>query len=251
MSSNNSSLESTRAVLAIALWLVQPAHVGAQEITPPAQDCSLAEAKKLMWGDRDEEKRRRGLTGLRCAAEVGDPEAQTYLATLLDAGLGVRQDVVEAASWLGKAATQKYAPAMTKLAFAHLHGLGVPHDRTKGRELLQQAASMGNAQAMANLGAMYGMGDGVAQSDRQAAEWYRKAAERGAPNGQVGLANMYLRGHGVEQSFAACFFYASLAAKQGFPRAPSLAKQCEAPLSTDEKLRVDQDVAKWQPTVGP
>ena len=217
------------------------------EPQPQPAPCDLEGGKKLMWGDKDPEKRQTGLSQIRCSAEAGNLEAQVYLATLLDAGIGMPQDTRQAAQWLERAAEKRYPPAMSRLAFAYLNGVGVQPDRDKARTLLTEAAALGESQAMANLGAMYGRGDGVPQSDRIAAEWYQKAADRGSPNGQLGLANMLMRGHGVSQDYSRCFFYASLAAKTNFPPAVNVAKQCEQRLSTDERARVVEQVQQWKP----
>ena len=215
--------------------------------TPSEPVCDLEQGKKLLWGEKDSDRRQSGLAAIRCAAEAGNPESQTYLATLLDAGLGVTKDSREAATWLEKAASQGHAPAISRLAFAYLHGIGVRPDKVRARELLMEASKLGDIQAMGNLGAMYGMGDGVPQSNQLAAEWYRKSADGGGMNGQIGLANMLLRGHGVEQDFSACFLYASLAARQKHPRSASVASECEARLSPEERARVMQQINGWKP----
>ena len=232
--------------LALLLALANGSTEAQQVESPP---CDFETGKKAMWADKDPEKRQAGLSQIRCAAEAGTPEAQVYLATLLDAGFGVPQDTRQAAEWLERAAQKRYPPAMTRLAFALLNGVGVRPDRDRARALLADAAALGDAQAMSNLGAMYGRGDGVPQDDRVAAEWYRKGAERGSPHGQLGLANMLLRGHGVVQDFSACYLYASLAAKTNYPPAINVAKQCEQKLSAEERARVAEQVQQWKPSV--
>jgi len=233
-------------VLSVLFALAGSAATAQQVEVPP---CDFETGKKAMWADKDLEKRQAGLSQVRCSAEAGNPEAQVYLATLLDAGFGIPQDTRQAAEWLERAAQKRYAPAMTRLAFALLNGVGVRPDRARARELLTEAAAMGDAQAMSNLGAMYGRGDGVPQRDRVAAEWYRKAAEHGSPHGQLGLANMLMRGHGVAQDFGACYLYASLAAKTNFPPAMNVARQCEQKLTAEERARVTEQVQQWQPVV--
>jgi uncharacterized protein len=221
--------------------------VEAQQVEVPP--CDFEAGKKVMWAEKDPEKRQSGLAQIRCAAEAENLEAQVYLASLLDAGLGVPQDTRQAAEWLERAAQKHYPPAMTRLAFALLNGVGVRPDRDRARELLERTAALGDAQAMSNLGAMYGRGDGVPKDDRRAAEWYRKGAERGSPHGQFGLANMLMRGHGVAQDFSACYLYASLAAKTDFPPAINVAKQCEQKLSAEERARIAEQVQQWKPIV--
>lgn len=232
--------------LAISLLLALSCQAAPAQQSDPAP-CDFETGKKMMWADKDPEKRQMGLAQIRCAAEAGNLEAQVYLATLLDAGFGVPQDTRQAADWLERAAQKRYPPAMTRLAFAYLHGVGVRPDRDKARQLLTDAASLGEAQAMANLGAMYGRGDGVPQDDRVAADWYRKAADRGSPHGQLGLANMFMRGHGVAQDFGACYLYASLAATTNFPPAINVAKQCEQKLSSEDRARIAEQARQWKP----
>ncbi len=212
-----------------------------------AKGCDFAEGKRILWGESSVEARQQGLVSIRCAATFGNPEAQTYLATLLAAGVGVQKNAEEAVQWLRKAADKKFPAAMTRLAFAHLHGEGAPLDKVRARELLHGAAELGDEQAMANLGAMYGMGDGVPQSNEVSASWYLRAAKLGGVSGQVGIANMYLRGHGVEQSFKNCYLWAALAERQDFPRATPLASKCAESLSVTERQDVAAQVAQWKP----
>jgi TPR repeat protein len=221
--------------------------VYAQTATEPI--CDLESGKKLFWADKDSEKRLLGFAAIKCAAVAGNPESQAYLATLLETGLAGTKDSQEAAIWLEKAAIQSHPPAISRLAFAYLHGIGVRQDKVRARELLNEAAKFGDVQAMANLGAMYGMGDSVPQSNRLAADWYKKAADGGGMNGQIGLANMLFRGHGVEQNYTECFLYASLAARQKHPRAASLASECEGRISSEDKVRILQQVEGWKPNV--
>lgn len=74
------------------------------------------------------------------AAESGDAVGQYYLGTLL-----VRQgDTAAGASWIKRAATQDYAPALYRLGRLHEGAVGVEDDPEESLRLMKRAAAIGH-----------------------------------------------------------------------------------------------------------
>src|ERR1700678_4458782 len=108
----------------------------------------------------------------RLAAEQGHAESQYLLSTLYDAGHGLPQDDIQAATWERKAAEQGHAYAQANLSFRFYAANNFP----EAFEWCQRAAYSNLAWAQYNLGLMYRKGEGVPQSSAEAAYWYRLAA---------------------------------------------------------------------------
>lgn len=137
-------------------------------LDPDYGTCQIEEGK--MW--------------LRRAAQAGDDIAQYELGLMCSYGShGENKDYVAAKSWFVKAAAQKDARAIFRLAILYNQGLGVEKDPRLAAQLCLNAALMNNAEAQANLAALYLMGHGVPQKLDHALYWAKKAAENGAPQG--------------------------------------------------------------------
>jgi len=78
-------------------------------------------------------------------AQQGNAEAQYYVARIYANGMsGVPVDYAQAAEWYGRAAKQKFSPAMQELGYLYESGLGVPQDRLLALNLQRQAAGLGD-----------------------------------------------------------------------------------------------------------
>jgi hypothetical protein len=78
-------------------------------------------------------------------AQQGNAEAQYYVARIYANGMsGVPVDYAQAADWYGRAAKQKFAPAMQELGYLYESGLGVPQDRLLALNLQRQASGLGD-----------------------------------------------------------------------------------------------------------
>jgi predicted nucleic acid-binding Zn-ribbon protein len=75
-------------------------------------------------------------------AELGDPEAQAYVAEIYEKGLGTAPDYVLAAQWYQKAADQGFERAQLSLAYLYEQGLGVTQDRLKALNLYREATGV-------------------------------------------------------------------------------------------------------------
>jgi TPR repeat protein len=104
---------------------------------------SLAVAKPLEDGM---DAYRRGdyataLTLLRPLAESGDPAAQSSLGYMYQSGLGVPEDLGQAANLFHEAAEHGYAPAMVNLGAMFEVGAGVPQDNVEAYKWYSLAVS--------------------------------------------------------------------------------------------------------------
>lgn len=70
--------------------------------------------------------------------------AQAALATMYNDGLGLRQNYVEAAKWMRKAADQGMAEAQIEMGKAYLEGKGVRQNYTISKEYFGKACDSGD-----------------------------------------------------------------------------------------------------------
>lgn len=164
--------------------LLQLLDAGSSEevLGPRAGDGDLIPiAKSLLEGT---------LRWLRPAAEQGDAEAQYSLGVMYDTGLGITQDLAEAARWYRPAAEQGYAPAQNNLGLMYSAGEGVPQDATEALRWYRLAAEQGYAAAQFNVGVVYHTGEGVLKDAAEAMKWYRLAADQGLAAAQSVLAQI-------------------------------------------------------------
>jgi TPR repeat protein len=96
-------------------------------------------------------------------AEKGDANAQYFLGSMYEGGIGVSQNDKTAVKWW------------------------------------KLAAEQGHVNALHNLGVMYDRGQGVPQDYKTALKWYILAAEQGAGRSQYNVGVMYNTGRGTPQ----------------------------------------------------
>jgi uncharacterized protein len=156
---------------------------------------------------------------LENAADDGDVEAQYYLGTLYEAGLGNLQDYSAAGKWFGKAATAGDPKAQNKLARLYAVGLGVEKNAEKAFEWFTKAADSGDPSHVYDLALAYDNGIGTGQDFRLAAKLYRKAAEGGFADAAASLGLLFQQGKGVPQDFGQALSLYEQAAAAGNARA--------------------------------
>lgn len=171
----------------------------------------------------------------RLDRDKSDAAAMTLIGELFNQGLGVRQDVREAAEWYRLAAKQGDAHAMASLGLMAIDGRGVPKDPVAGRDWLEQAAARAEPSAAYNLalgllsggggagieraasllkiaasaeigdaqhdlGVLYARGQGVPKDLEEAVRWYARSARNGSIAGEVEYAIALFNGEGVAKS---------------------------------------------------
>ena len=154
-------------------------------------------------------------SGLRNAAQAGDPAAEYEMGTRYAEGRGVAVNFDEAARWLDLAAKHGITPAQYRLGSLYEKGQGVTKDLAHASRLYQAAAIKGHAKAMHNLAVLYADGMDGKPNFKMAAEWFRNAAARGVADSQYNLAILCARGLGVEQDLGESYKWFALAAAQG------------------------------------
>ncbi len=145
----------------------------------------------------------------------GDVQAQYYLAYMLDNGVGVAEDVIEAARWYLKAAERRHLPSMVAAGYIYSIGRGIVQDDVEAVKWFHAAAVMGDPIAQNNLATLLREGRGVEQKKSLlAAQWYMQAAMQGNVQAQYNLATMYRVGEGIKKNEAeALRWYLAAAAK--------------------------------------
>lgn len=81
-------------------------------------------------------------------AQMGDPEAQTYVGEIYEKGLGLSADYKLAAHWYGEAAKQGFSRAQINLGHLYEKGLGVPLDKQQALNLYRSASGLGGDELM-------------------------------------------------------------------------------------------------------
>jgi len=118
----------------------------------------------------------------RRAADLGDAQAQWHLAQMYLVGRGVQQDPNEAAVLFLKAVQQDafvFPYQMMQLAWKLYKGEGIPQDKAHAALWFHRAAHYGESEAQVQLAWMYYRGESVPKDMTQAAEWFRAASEVG------------------------------------------------------------------------
>jgi TPR repeat protein len=153
------------------------------------------------------------------AAEGGHPVAQEMKGRQCLRG---KPDVECALTWLGRAAAQGRASAMSLLGWIYSTGELVPRDDKRAFSYFMDAARLGDAAAENNVGQMYETGRGTPANGGEAFNWYKRAAEAGLGSAQVNLARSYIEGRGTAPDRTAATFWLEQARKQGVAEAGKL-----------------------------
>lgn len=153
-------------------------------------------------------------------AQLGDPAAQTMVAELFAAGLGVPRSMNDAAFWYGQAAEGGDASAQFKYGLMLLEGKHVAPDRAKAEALMRKAADAGNAFAQFNHAQFLVAAKPGPAGILEALPYFESAADQGVPDAQYALAQIYMNTEGVpEEKRARARDYMEKAARAGFDTA--------------------------------
>lgn len=153
------------------------------------------------------------------AANAGHPLAQEMKGRLC---LRETRDAACALAWLGRAAAQGRAGAMSLLGWAYSSGELFARDDKRAFAYFMDAARLGDLAAQNNVGQMYETGRGEPANPGAAFAWYKRAAEAGLGSAQVNLARAYIEGRGTAVDRAAARFWLEQARKQGVAEAVKL-----------------------------
>ncbi|MBF0152277.1 MAG: sel1 repeat family protein [Magnetococcales bacterium] len=150
-------------------------------------------------------------------AEKGNPRAQFLVGRMLEEGMGVAKEPMQAAQWYRKAAQQGHTEAQTRLGFLYLGGTTVPQDNAEALKWFQAAADQGgHPMAQAYLCSIHAEGVVVPANQKLSMEWCRKAAEQGIAAAQTMLGFHYALGKDPPPDRTAARQWFGQAAKQGY-----------------------------------
>ncbi len=159
------------------------------------------------------------------AAEGGHPVAQEMFGREC---LGERPNAECAITWIGRAAAQGRASAMSLLGWIYSTGHLGRRDERRALSYFLDAAKLGDAAAQNNAGQMFETGRGTQASGEEAFAWYQRAAEGGLGAAQVNLARCYIEARGTARDLAKARAWLELARKQGVPEAGKLLEWLDA-----------------------
>ena len=153
----------------------------------------------------------------QAASEKGSDGAMWTLGVMYQDGLGVVQDIVEAARWYRKAAEKGHADAMYTLGQLYYEGASGSFiiDHTQAFEWFRKGAELNHTYAMAYLGYLYYNGHGVTLDYTKALEWSKKAADNGYERSMYYVGYMYANGQGVTQDRNEAIKWMRMAADRG------------------------------------
>jgi len=152
-------------------------------------------------------------------ADEGHVEAQFYLGTMFEQGLGVPLNLGSAATWYRKAADNGKSEAMLKLGEFHQTGEGAALDPVSAFGWFQRAASQGEPNAQYKLGLAYQDGVGVAAHEKTAKMWFERAAQGDVTDAQFTLGNLLFELSFPPKDNTEAYMWMSLAAGQGHKEA--------------------------------
>jgi TPR repeat protein len=168
-----------------------------QEPLPPSTEALLARMARQQTLTQND------LAGFLSKAQVGDKEAQYWLALVYEEGTLVPKDAAVSREWMLKSAQQGYAPAQTGMGQTYLpaeRGQRTAREYGEADRWLRLAAMQDDAEAQFWLGTGYEQGWFGVTDYTEAVKWLRKAAQQGLPNAQFCLGQMYEDGEGVPES---------------------------------------------------
>jgi TPR repeat protein len=181
--------------------------------------------------------------GVATLLEIGsdaDAEVLCQIGECYETATGVLPNIVDAATWYGRAAEKGYLPAQVKLGELYLFGrrghddddqaadapgvgasrlrpkgVSVPADLGKALHWNTIAAAAGAPEAQARLGYQYAAGLGVTPDYSLAERWFAASAEQGAPSGQFGLGMLHAGAYLGTPDFEKAAHWFEKAAGQG------------------------------------
>lgn len=205
------------------LWLKRASDGGNQQAT-----------SKLSRVQKEQEK----FDELAANAQSGDIDAQYEVAMMYLKGRGVRQSGQQARKWLGKAAEQGDARAITRLGILNYKGEDGPSDYPQALELFNRVSGT-SALAQYYLGEIYANGAGVEQDYPVAIDWYKQAAEGGFDRALGKIINLEeeLRVQGLRQEKLAQEKLAQVKLREQEATAAAVAKQQAAKKAPAENTK--------------
>jgi uncharacterized protein len=128
----------------------------------------------------------------------------------------------------------KSAKAQYDAGEIYYQGKLVPKDMVTAADWFTKAATQGSPEAMNRIGEMWATGLNGTPDLKEAANWYQKAAALGLAEAQYNLGSCYAEGNGVSADPVEAWKWLQSAAKQGFPKAAVDRDKIQAGMTTDQ-----------------
>jgi len=140
-----------------------------------------------------------------------------------------------AAANMGNLDAQKW------LAFLYTKGKGVQQDHKKAFFWRKKAAKSGDINSQYHLGRFLELGDGVEKDLEKARYWYEKSANKGDMNGLYAMGNLYRKGIGVTVDLPKAYAWYSLAAAKNMVLAQEAVERMEKTMD-DQQLTKSREL---------
>jgi hypothetical protein len=121
-------------------------------------------------------------------AAKGHAPSMNGIGFMLNKGLGVERNDVQAIEWLKKAALAGLPIAAMQVGSAYYNGVGVTLDKVEAYRWYSLAAEAGNVIAMGFIGIEHLRGESARKDVALGETWLRRAAEKGFPMAMAQLA---------------------------------------------------------------
>jgi len=168
-------------------------------------------------------------------AKAGDPVSQYKLGQHYDYGWGVKKDLMEAARWYEKAATQNNLEAQHSLGLLYSGAGGyVFANPKKAVKWFRAAALKGHSSSQYFIGNAYKEGRGVLRNYSEAVKWYKKSAFQGNGNAMHDIAVLYVKGLGVSKDLIKAYAWNNVSATQGWGNAKRYREILEKMMSREQ-----------------
>jgi hypothetical protein len=143
-------------------------YLGARRpIRTTALDCRIRGGEYTAYDRADY---RTALAVWQAAADAGDAEAQYYVGSIHEKGLGTAPDPARAAEWYRRAAEQGYAAAQVAYGYLCERGLGVAQDTAAALNWYRRAAGLPESVAVVPAAELEEQARLAAEHERLAAE---------------------------------------------------------------------------------
>ena len=174
-------------------------------------------------------------------ANEGNAEAQTFIGSLYENGLGVIKDEKNALDWYEKAGKAGNAKGQHNAGIFYYTGRGVAVNYPAAYEWFLKATNNDYAPSQYMIGLMYHQGHGVAINFERARTWFLKAAKQGYANAQFMYAYMVQSGEGEKSDPPRAMVWALIAEMNGKNDSvaitvPAGMTMSELEISTAEKI---------------
>ncbi|MDZ5697161.1 peptidoglycan-binding protein [Chelativorans sp. M5D2P16] len=187
-----------------------------------------------------------GPAALRKAAANGEVAALYELGNRFAEGVGVEQDMAEAARWYEKAAELGLAAAQYRIGHFYEKGSGIERDIAKAKMWYQLAAEQGNASAMHNLGVLFAMGADGTPDNESAARWFQEAADLGVTDSQFNLGILAAKGVGMRRDLSEAYKWFDIVARAGDTDAAVKRDEIAATMAPADLAKAQGKAKLWE-----